>query len=354
MGYRASSVSSMSRTALSVVTWTLVVLSFAPSALARGPSNPSVNPFTDPKDDNSNPLRYIASDTLTAIAFSLVMIVALTQSVLTWRIGGRYMLSMVIACYSTPFPPPLLPMLILSPPVTAFAVGLGIRFGLHVTPDSKGTYIAEYLFVVLSPCGFIAANYVLLGRISQWMGGHDHLWITPRRITVVFVTSDVVTFLVQAAGGATSSADDPETALTGSHIFLAGLALQLVSFVTFSILYVRFLFRMWKHEPEQWTRDSHLPWYRDWRSLAGAMVVSCIGILIRSVYRTIELSQGFLGKLATTEAFFYGLDTLPLFIAIIVYIPFWPSRYIPEVVRSKDAETEERESKSADTAVEEA
>ena len=44
-----------------------------------------------------------------------------------------------------------------------------------------------------------------------------------------------------------------------------------------------------------------------------------------------ELSQGYQGHLATTEAFFYGLDSLPLFIAIVVYVPFWPARMIPTI-----------------------
>ena len=57
------------------------------------------------------------------------------------------------------------------------------------------------------------------------------------------------------------------------------------------------------------------------------------------MYRTIELSQGYLGKLATTESLFYGLDTLPLFIAFVIYTPFWPGRYIslsPNVPRNSE------------------
>jgi hypothetical protein len=50
---------------------------------------------------------------------------------------------------------------------------------------------------------------------------------------------------------------------------------------------------------------------------------------IRSVYRCIEISQGFRGRLGTSEGFFYGLDTLPLFIAIGIYVLFWPGRFIP-------------------------
>jgi len=49
---------------------------------------------------------------------------------------------------------------------------------------------------------------------------------------------------------------------------------------------------------------------------------------VRSGFRVVELSEGFQGRLATSEAFFYGLDTLPLFVGISIYIPFWPGRFI--------------------------
>lgn len=46
-------------------------------------------------------------------------------------------------------------------------------------------------------------------------------------------------------------------------------------------------------------------------------------------------------KLQTTEAYFYALDALPLFLALCVYIPFWPGRFIPagidlKAIPSKD------------------
>lgn len=100
-----------------------------------------------------------------------------------------------------------------------FALGLSIRFGLHVHPQSKGLYIIEYLFVVLSvrlhmvhfaraifthctrqPCAFIAADYVLLGRISKHLGADEYLLVPSRRITIVFVASDITTFLIQVRG----------------------------------------------------------------------------------------------------------------------------------------------------------
>ena len=62
------------------------------------------------------------------------------------------------------------------------------------------------------------------------------------------------------------------------------------------------------------------------------MLLTTCGFQARSIYRTIELSGGYTSRLATTEKFFYLCDLLPLLIALVVYIPFWPGRFIPEKV----------------------
>jgi len=317
----------------------LLLLFLAPSslvgfALARQPNTPPPpsNPYLDPKDDPYNPLRYIASNTLTAIAFSIVLAIAFIQTWYTWKYRTKWMLSMVIGEYT-------------------YAIGFGCRFGLHYHPESSGTYIAEYLFIVLSPCAFIAANYVLLGRLATYLDCTHHVLLPVRRLTWIFVTSDITTFLIQAAGGGLSTSHDANQALTGSHIFLAGLVLQLASFSVFSVIFARFLYKICSEGSGILERDTNRPWYRDWRTLAAALVVSCIGILIRSGYRVAELSQGYIGYLATTEAFFYGLDTLPLLIAIGIYVPFWPGMFIsPDVTRlPKETEREMEQKRSHDT-----
>lgn len=52
----------------------------------------------------------------------------------------------------------------------------------------------------------------------------------------------------------------------------------------------------------------------------------------RCIYRTIELSGGYTSRLSTTEKFFYLCDLMPLLIALVVYIPFWPGRFIRKAV----------------------
>ena len=125
----------------------------------------------------------------------LVLAIALPHTWMTWKFGGRFMLAMVIAEYST------LPNHLIHAYRKFYSfvklMRLVSRFGLHLHPESHSLYILEYLFVVLSPCGFIATEYVLLGRLARWLKASQHVLIPPNRITLVFVLSDVSTFLIQ-------------------------------------------------------------------------------------------------------------------------------------------------------------
>ena len=54
----------------SVFVYAALLALMTPVADGQTVAGPPANPFLDPKDDLYNPLRYIASNTLTAIAFS--------------------------------------------------------------------------------------------------------------------------------------------------------------------------------------------------------------------------------------------------------------------------------------------
>lgn len=81
-----------------------------------------------------------------------------------------------------------------------------MRFALHQNPDSLIIYVVLDLFTTLAPCGFIAAEYMILGRLTTWVKGERYLMIRPSRLTKVFVASDVTTFLIQVRVYPTCSA----------------------------------------------------------------------------------------------------------------------------------------------------
>lgn len=107
------------------------------------------------------------------------------------------MLSLVIGEYSRCLQS--IPQLFTYARWTAFAVGLAARFGLARHPESKTIYGIEYLFVVLSPCAFIAADYILLGRMARHLDCARYLIVPARKIAIIFIASDITTFLIQVS-----------------------------------------------------------------------------------------------------------------------------------------------------------
>lgn len=284
-------------------------------AVDARPSDPdycAADPYADPKADLCNPLRYIPHNWASGLAFGLYMVVTALLSFQLYKHGHKYMLALVIGSFCE-------------------GIGLMLRIPLRSNLHSTGIYVVEYLFVVLSPCALLAADYIILGRLSQHLDGSVHLRpINPRYLMRIFVGSDILTFLIQAAGGGLSTSHNTQARLTGSRIFLAGLALQLVSFAIFTFLWAVFGYRIHKNDRALWDSGKGKG---GWVTLYWAIGWTCIGFLTRSVYRTIELSEGYTGHLATTEWYFYVFDTLPLWLGICAYIPFWPPKYMTESTR---------------------
>jgi len=95
--------------------------------------------------------------------------------------------------------------------------------------------------------------------------------------------------------------DPPKNTDNGTHIMVAGILFQLASIIVFVSLFVIVIFRTLKSKGEVLRQ-------RKTQYIIAAMVFSVVLIVIRSIYRTIELLQGWSGYLITTERYFVALD----------------------------------------------
>jgi RTA1 like protein len=64
--------------------------------------------------------------------------------------------------------------------------------------------------------------------------------------------------------------------------------------------------------------------------LIGATAVSCSLIYVRSIYRTVELLQGWSGYLITHEGYFIGLDAVTMLLAVAVFNFIHPGWCLPD------------------------
>ncbi|KAJ7036769.1 RTA-like protein [Mycena alexandri] len=168
--------------------------------------------------------------------------------------------------------------------------------------SSLGKYIAMESFILLSPCLFLATDYMLLSRLA---GTFDEevadrcVLIRHSRITEIFVWSDAATFLLQSSGGGPSATRHANLANLGNKIALVGLIMQAVSFLLFTVVLLVFGFRVSKHFPNAWRSQNPRPFkllsgqsIDDWRIVFYMMSLTCVGILIRSVFRVAQFAGG--------------------------------------------------------------
>lgn len=193
-------------------------------------------------------------------------------------------------------------------------------------------YVAMQCLIVLSPNILQAATYTTVGKIST-VGKMDSKskWLKPKRIAWGFVLLDLACLIVQAVGisiwASEKSSGTPTVSVvkTGSWITVVGLGLQLVSFFFFTILAV------WiQRHP-----DNKYKSYRQHTLLFTTVYGVILLISIRNVFRFVEFTQSAItypdpGGLTENQTLFYCLETLPIFLAFVLFVILSPVFLLPK------------------------
>ncbi|KAE8383703.1 RTA1 like protein-domain-containing protein [Aspergillus bertholletiae] len=163
-------------------------------------------------------------------------------------------------------------------------------------PDNVGLYATSATLIVIAPVLVCASLYILIGRLIR-AGGHPAASpntetkqplllfgsISPSWIPRVFVTSDVVSFLTQAAGSGIASSNDWQGAQkdVGVGVLIGGLVLQLVTFVFFLIVVVWFD----RRSSSTGEVDSGV------RSVLNGIYIAGVFITVRTIYFFFQLCE---------------------------------------------------------------
>lgn len=117
----------------------------------------------------------------------------------------------------------------------------------------------------------------------------------------IFIPSDVVCLILQAAGGALATATEG-TSEAGIKLALVGLSLQVVVMGAFCGLFADYLIRYARSGHSTRKFDTRCKLFFTFTALA------IILILTRCVYRLVELREGYSGSLVKEESLFIGLE----------------------------------------------
>lgn len=121
----------------------------------------------------------------------------------------------------------------------------------------------------------------------------------------VFVTCDAVSLWIQCSGGGLSAVQ--KLSKIGGDISLVGIVFQLFGLIVYIILGVEYFWRYFKNVPLK-DKPAEMYYRADFTKRVKWMTISVAAmtllILIRSVYRAIELAGGYNGKVAATQWLF--------------------------------------------------
>ncbi|KAL1616997.1 hypothetical protein SLS56_011185 [Neofusicoccum ribis] len=165
-------------------------------------------------------------------------------------------------------------------------------------------------------------------------------------LTKIFVTGDIISFLVQAAGipasyslflallmaglfiggGILANADTSSERKNGERVITIGLIVQLVFFGIFILVALNFHHRLSNH-------PNHTSKTVPWKSGLIVLYIASMLIMVRSVFRVIEYVQGEDGALLRKEIWLYVFDAAQMFQMMLLFN--WKHPGLLAVMRQK-------------------
>ncbi|KAF8191019.1 RTA1 like protein-domain-containing protein [Mycena galopus ATCC 62051] len=187
-------------------------------------------------------------------------------------------------------------------------IGWSGRLWSSISPILKTPFVIQISTTIIAPTPLLAATFVIMARIIQQLGT-SYSRLTPMRYTMVFLPCDIIALVVQGVGGGmASSAPDLAGANRGAHVMLGGIAFQFAVIIVFSAFAIDFTLRYLRDKPVRAEGNPRGPLTPHLKTMLAAIVFSTTVLFIRSVYRLIELSGGWNGRIIHTEVYFNVLD----------------------------------------------
>jgi hypothetical protein len=187
---------------------------------------------------------------------------------------------------------------------------------------SLGPYIVQTITILIAPAFTAATIYITFGRIMLVVDGQSLSPIRQRYITLIFVCGDILSLLVQSNGASLlTRKNKPSSVKAGKWIVTGGLVVQVVFFGAFMLISVIFYRRLRKSPTP---RSKLIP--KLWRTHLFKLYAASLLILVRSVFRVVEYTQGNNGYLLSHEVFLYMFDATLLSTAMLSFNIGHPSQ----------------------------
>ncbi|KAJ6470863.1 RTA1 like protein-domain-containing protein [Mycena sanguinolenta] len=197
---------------------------------------------------------------------------------------------------------------------TAVLCGLGElagwvgRLWSSQNPEANTPFIIQICCTIIAPTPLLAASFMIMSRLVGRLGTSYSL-LTPKWFTILFLPCDLIALVVQGVGGGmASSANTLAGANKGANVMLGGIGFQFAVIIIFTALASDFSLRYMRNKPIRTSEAPRGALTLRLKLMASALAFSTVVLIVRSIYRLIELSGGWDGHVIRTEVYFNVLD----------------------------------------------
>ncbi|KKK15208.1 hypothetical protein P175DRAFT_0344594 [Aspergillus ochraceoroseus IBT 24754] len=203
------------------------------------------------------------------------------------------------------------------------------RILMHYNPWSANAFKLQIVCLVLAPTFIAAGIYLTLKHIILAVGP-QHSRLNPRLFTWIFISCDVGSLLLQAAGGGVAAAaghTNLKMLKAGDDIIIAGIAFQVGTMSVCGLLALEFFIRLKRHGEDLFTNEKSAG-QRSIRLMLAAEILAYFTVLIRCIYRIPEMAGGWGNPLMQRENEFLILDGMMIAIGLLSLTVFHPSLFL--------------------------
>ncbi|KIO30488.1 hypothetical protein M407DRAFT_20381 [Tulasnella calospora MUT 4182] len=234
-------------------------------------------------------------------------------------------------------------------------------------------FLMQICCTIFSPTFLTAGMFFIFGRIIGLVGP-EYSRLRPKTYAITFLSLDMAALIVQAVGGSQASAAETlEGANRGAKVMVGGIILQMVAITLYVLIQAEYLVRVFKDKPihprpapatamatlsppagdggartpNTYVGESDAEKLQPKATLAIApvtgrqrvtkniglmllgLVIATVFIYVRSIYRTIELLDGWNGPIITNETLFNVLDGMQILLAMVTLNVLHPGWLVP-------------------------
>lgn len=200
----------------------------------------------------------------------------------------------------------------------AMAVGCGTeclgyvgRVLLHGNPFGNAGFNIQICCLTIAPAFFAAGVYLTLKHIVICFG-EEHSYLKPKYYTWLFISCDLVSLILQGAGGGIAATADHNRALqlVGNNLMMAGISFQVATLVAFGAMAAVYYFRLSRSTTHLSASAESVKNSTGFKLFLGGFSLAFLTIFIRCVYRIAEMAGGWRNPIMQSEIDFIVLDSV--------------------------------------------